>query len=145
MKFMIIVKATPDSEAGRFPPDSDKLFASMADYHEQLSKAGVLLGGILTEYLGWPWIFFVNVPVGIAVFGATLFIAAVGFALNAYAMYLMATLSLAASYWQIMLPGGILGVIVGYATFRSPASTPVPAACDLPAPGPSRRPWPASH
>ena len=25
-------------------------------------------------------------------------------------------------YWQIMLPGGILGVIVGYATFRTPAS-----------------------
>lgn len=31
-------------------------------------------------------------------------------------------------YWQIMLPGGILGVIVGYATFRSPASAPVRAA-----------------
>ena len=28
-----------------------------------------------------------------------------------------------AYYWQIMLPGGILGLIVGYATFRSPAST----------------------
>lgn len=32
-----------------------------------------------------------------------------------------------AYYWQIMLPGGILGVIVGYATFKSPASTPAPA------------------
>ena len=31
-------------------------------------------------------------------------------------------------YWQIMLPGGILGLIVGYATFKAPASTPVPAA-----------------
>src|SRR4051812_19618364 len=31
-------------------------------------------------------------------------------------------------YWQIMLPGGILGLIVGYVTFRSPASTPVRAA-----------------
>lgn len=29
-----------------------------------------------------------------------------------------------AYYWQIMLPGGILGVIVGYATFKSPASAP---------------------
>jgi len=27
---------------------------------------GLLLGGILTEYLSWRWIFFVNVPVGIA-------------------------------------------------------------------------------
>src|SRR4051812_49848755 len=32
-----------------------------------------------------------------------------------------------AYYWQIMLPGGILGVIVGYATFKAPASGPVPA------------------
>ncbi len=29
--------------------------------------AGVLLGGVLTEALGWRWIFFVNVPVGILV------------------------------------------------------------------------------
>ena len=27
---------------------------------------GVLFGGILVEFLSWPWIFFVNVPVGIA-------------------------------------------------------------------------------
>jgi EmrB/QacA subfamily drug resistance transporter len=26
---------------------------------------GVLLGGVLTEYLGWGWVFFVNVPIGI--------------------------------------------------------------------------------
>jgi EmrB/QacA subfamily drug resistance transporter len=32
------------------------------------AAAGVLLGGILVEYLGWSWIFFVNVPVGIAIF-----------------------------------------------------------------------------
>ena len=29
---------------------------------------GLLLGGVLTEYFSWPWIFFVNVPVGIATF-----------------------------------------------------------------------------
>ena len=28
---------------------------------------GVLLGGVLTSYLGWQWVLFVNVPVGLAV------------------------------------------------------------------------------
>jgi EmrB/QacA subfamily drug resistance transporter len=32
------------------------------------AAAGVLLGGVLVEYLGWEWIFLVNVPVGIAIF-----------------------------------------------------------------------------
>jgi hypothetical protein len=39
MRFMIIVKATPDSEAGRWPADSDKLFEAMRIYHEELAKA----------------------------------------------------------------------------------------------------------
>jgi len=29
---------------------------------------GLLLGGILTDLLSWPWIFFVNIPVGIVAF-----------------------------------------------------------------------------
>jgi EmrB/QacA subfamily drug resistance transporter len=33
--------------------------------------AGVLLGGILTDLLSWEWIFFVNVPVGVAAFAVT--------------------------------------------------------------------------
>jgi EmrB/QacA subfamily drug resistance transporter len=36
--------------------------------------AGVLLGGALTSGLNWSWIFFVNVPVGIAVMGLTPFL-----------------------------------------------------------------------
>jgi EmrB/QacA subfamily drug resistance transporter len=31
------------------------------------AAAGLLIGGLLTQYLGWRWDFFVNVPVGIAV------------------------------------------------------------------------------
>ena len=30
-------------------------------------------------------------------------------------------------YWQIMLPGGIVGLIVGYVTFKSPPSVPARA------------------
>jgi hypothetical protein len=55
MKFMIIVKATPDSEAGRFPPDAEKMFQAMAAYHEELAKAGVLLdgSGLQPSSKGW--------------------------------------------------------------------------------------------
>ena len=35
------------------------------------AAAGVLFGGILVKYLGWEWIFFVNVPVGALVFALT--------------------------------------------------------------------------
>jgi EmrB/QacA subfamily drug resistance transporter len=35
------------------------------------AAVGVLLGGILTSYLSWRWIFFVNVPVGVLVFLVT--------------------------------------------------------------------------
>jgi hypothetical protein len=41
MRFMIIVKATKDSEAGVMP--EEKLIAAMATYHEKLVKAGALL------------------------------------------------------------------------------------------------------
>jgi len=33
------------------------------------AAAGVLLGGVLTSYLHWSWIFFINVPVGLAAIG----------------------------------------------------------------------------
>ena len=41
MRFMIIVKATPATEAGVMP--EEPLLAAMASYHEALAKAGVLL------------------------------------------------------------------------------------------------------
>ena len=43
MRFMIIVKASPESEAGKMP--SEKLLADMGKYNEELVKAGVMLAG----------------------------------------------------------------------------------------------------
>ena len=35
------------------------------------AAAGVLLGGVLTSYLGWSWVFFINIPVGVAAIALT--------------------------------------------------------------------------
>ena len=43
MRFMIIVKATKDSEAGIMP--SHELLAAMGKYNEELVKAGIMLAG----------------------------------------------------------------------------------------------------
>ncbi|MEO6566561.1 MAG: YciI family protein [Casimicrobiaceae bacterium] len=53
MRFLIIVNATADSEAGAMPPES--LFAAMATYHEELAKSGVLLdaSGLKPTARGW--------------------------------------------------------------------------------------------
>lgn len=53
MRFMIIVKATRDSEAGVMP--EEKLMAAMATYHEELAKAGALLdgSGLQPSAKGW--------------------------------------------------------------------------------------------
>jgi hypothetical protein len=50
---MILVKASKDTEAGVMP--EEKLFAAMADYHEELQKAGVLLdaSGLQPSSKGW--------------------------------------------------------------------------------------------
>ncbi|HKW36659.1 MAG TPA: YciI family protein [Burkholderiales bacterium] len=53
MRFMIIVKATKDSEKGVMP--SEKLIGEMQRYHEELQKAGVLLdaSGLQASSKGW--------------------------------------------------------------------------------------------
>ena len=55
MRFMIMVKATKDTEAGKFPENVEKLFDAMAAYHEELAKAGVLLdaSGLQPSKSGW--------------------------------------------------------------------------------------------
>jgi len=43
MKFMVLVKASPESEAGVMP--SEELLTEMMKYNEELVKAGVMLAG----------------------------------------------------------------------------------------------------
>jgi hypothetical protein len=55
MRFMIMVKANKDTEAGLMPDDREKIFTAMADYHEELAKAGALLdaSGLQPSSKGW--------------------------------------------------------------------------------------------
>jgi hypothetical protein len=55
MRFMILVRATTQSESEAVPNGDEKLMAAMADYHEQLAQAGVLLdaSGLQPSSKGW--------------------------------------------------------------------------------------------
>ena len=84
-----VVRRRPDRRArGAGPRRRDHLARRALDHHDDVrggpernkalgiwgaiggsgAAVGVLAGGVLTKYLGWEWIFFVNVPVGIAAF-----------------------------------------------------------------------------
>jgi EmrB/QacA subfamily drug resistance transporter len=52
-------------------PDRNKALGIWGAMGGSGAAAGVLFGGILTKYLGWEWIFFVNVPVGALVLAFT--------------------------------------------------------------------------
>ena len=43
MRFMVMVKATKESEAGKMP--SEELLSAMAKFNEEMVKAGVMLDG----------------------------------------------------------------------------------------------------
>jgi hypothetical protein len=45
MRFMVLVPANADSEAGRMPEGAAEMFAAMARFNEELAKAGVMLAG----------------------------------------------------------------------------------------------------
>jgi hypothetical protein len=45
MRYLMIVKATPTSEAGKFPPDAERMFADMAAFNNEMIAAGVMLDG----------------------------------------------------------------------------------------------------
>jgi MFS family permease len=33
--------------------------------------AGVFLGGVITEWISWPWVFYINIPIALAVLAVT--------------------------------------------------------------------------
>lgn len=82
--WLIILRALQGLAAALMSPAALSIilvtFAEGAERNKALSvwgavasggaAAGVLLGGIITEYMGWRWNFFINVPVAIAVFVA---------------------------------------------------------------------------
>jgi hypothetical protein len=43
MRFLMIVKATPLSERGQFPPDAERMFAEMAEFNNEMIRAGVMV------------------------------------------------------------------------------------------------------
>ena len=55
-------------------PDRNKALGIWGALGGSGAAVGVLLGGMLTKWVGWAWIFFVNVPVGAAVLALCLWI-----------------------------------------------------------------------
>jgi len=80
--FEIVARAAQGVGAALIAPSALTLVMTLFGHdHRELAKAmafygaaapaggtaGVFLGGVLTEWLDWPWVFYVNLPVGIAV------------------------------------------------------------------------------
>ncbi len=53
------------------PKELTKAFAFYGAAAPAGGTAGVFLGGVLTEWVDWRWVFFVNIPVGLAVLAAS--------------------------------------------------------------------------
>ncbi len=56
---------------GHNPKELTKAFAFYGAAAPAGGTAGVFLGGVLTEWVDWRWVFFVNIPVGLAVLAAS--------------------------------------------------------------------------
>lgn len=56
---------------GSSPRDLTKALALYGAAAPAGGTAGVFLGGVITEYLSWPWVFYLNVPIALIAIAAT--------------------------------------------------------------------------
>jgi EmrB/QacA subfamily drug resistance transporter len=56
--FIIVAEIFPPQERGKY-------IGILASMHGLASLSGPVAGGLITDYLSWHWIFFINIPIGI--------------------------------------------------------------------------------
>ncbi|HET9739162.1 MAG TPA: MFS transporter [Solirubrobacteraceae bacterium] len=56
---------------GHDPKELMKAFAVYGAAAPAGGTAGVFLGGVITEWISWPWVFYINIPIALAVLAVT--------------------------------------------------------------------------
>ena len=56
---------------GHDPKELMKAFAAYGAAAPAGGTAGVFLGGVITEWISWPWVFYINIPIALVVLAVT--------------------------------------------------------------------------